>query len=167
MDTINIVIACYFGTELGQIIARLWLFGIHITLVANLTNQRWKFLSELLAASTIPFTHRDGHNPCVALHSTLMALVNAELQWVVAGCSARMASDASVPRFDVGRENRGSAHSGLDEYGIDTSLLQLVENRYQLSLLGSCRVGVRPVDSPDGGKPYGSYFMFRRARFGT
>ena len=151
MDAIYIVIAGNFGTELGQIIARLWLFGIHISLVANLTNQRWVFLSELLTACTVPFSNGDGHNPSVALHTATMTLVNAELQRVVTRRFSRMTGNTTVPRLGCGWENSGGTYSGLYQYGIDTSLLQLVENRNQLALLGRCRVGVRPVDTANGG----------------
>jgi hypothetical protein len=94
-----------------------------------------------------------------------MALVNAELQWVVTWRFARMTSNATVPRLSGGWENSGGTYSGLYQYGIDTCLLQLVENRNQLALLGSSRVGVRPVNASDGSKPDCPDFVFWIACF--
>ena len=165
MYAVYIIFASHFGTESGQIIARLWHLRIHISLVTNLVDKRWVLLSQLLATQSVPLAHGDGNNPCMALHASAMTLVDAELQRIVAGACARMAGDTSVPRLCGSGENSGGTHSGLYHHHVDASLLQLVQNAYQLALLGGSRVGVRPVYASDSSKPDCSYFVFGRVCF--
>ena len=84
VDPIHIIATGHLLTELSQIIACFRLFRIHITLVAHLHNEFGQFLTQLLTAVGVPFPYRDGHDPCVALHSSFVALIDAVLQGVIA-----------------------------------------------------------------------------------
>ena len=165
MYTVYIIFASHFGTEFCQIVARLWFLRIHISLFAYLTDERWIFLSQLLATQSVPLAHGDGYNPCVALHTSAMTLVDAELQRIVAGGCARMTCNTTIPRLCGSWKNRCCAHSGLYHHHVDSSLLQLFKNAYQLALLCGRRVGVRPVYASDGSKPDSSDFVFWIACF--
>lgn len=128
MDAIHIVAACYFGAEARQIVARLRHLGIHIALVANLTDEVGKALADLLAAIGVPLANGDGDNPGMALHTALVALVDAELQGIVARRLSRCACDTNIPRLIGTGENGRSPDSGLKHDGIDVGLTELVEN---------------------------------------
>ena len=96
-----------------------------------------------------------------------MTLVNGKSQCIITGRLAGYATQAAVPRLKAGRVEGCGTDTGLQEYLIHTSLLQLVKNRAQFSLLflnrtGRLSIAVWPVDAANGGEPHGPYLMFRR-----
>ena len=84
MDAVDVVSACHIGTEFGEIVARLSLLGVHIALLANLDDEIWELLPQLLAAQSVPLAYGDGDNPRMTLHTALVALIDTELQGIVA-----------------------------------------------------------------------------------
>ena len=128
VDTINIIAARDLGTETGQIIARLRHLRVHIPLIANLTDEIGILLTDELTAIGVPFAHWDGDDPGMALHAALVALVDAELQGIVAGRLSGSACDTNIPRLIGTGENGRSPDSGLKHDGIDVGLTELVEN---------------------------------------
>ena len=128
VDAIHIVAACYFGAEARQVVARLRHLGIHIALVANLTDEVGKALADLLTAIGVPLANGDGDNPGMTLHAALVALVDAELQGIVAGRLSGCACDTNIPRLIGTGENGRSPDSGLKHDCIDVGLTELVEN---------------------------------------
>ena len=96
-----------------------------------------------------------------------MAFIDGKLQGIVARRLSRESRETSIPRFVIGRIDHRATDAGLDEYGVDFSLLQAVEDLTEFLLLllgrvGRLGVGVRPVDSADGGEPNGSYLVLGR-----
>ena len=164
MDAVDIVSAGNFGTETGQIIARLRTLRVHITLIAYLLNQVGESLADLFTAIGVPLAHGDGDNPRMTLHTALVALVDAELQRVVARRLSGSACDTDIPWFLGMREDDGGSDTRLEHDGIDIGLAQLVENLDELLALLVGRVGAGPVDAANGGEPYGSDFMFGSLR---
>ena len=159
MDAVDIVTAGDFGTETGQIIARLRALRVHIALVANLLDQVGEALANLLTAVGVPLAHRDGNNPRMALHTALVTLVDTELQRVVAGRLTRRTRDTDIPRlFGMGK-NDGGPDASLKHDGVDIGLAQLVEDGDEFLALLVSGVGARPVDAADGGEPYGADFI--------
>ena len=164
MNAIDIVTAGNFGTETGQIIARLRTLRVHITFVAYLLNQVGESLADLFTTIGVPLAHRDGDNPRMALHAALVALVDTELQRVVARRLARGSRDTDIPWFFSMGEDDGGSDTRLEHDGIDIGLAQLVENVDELLALLVGGVGAGPVDAANGGEPYGSDFMFGSLR---
>ena len=97
----------------------------------------------------------------MALHTTLMALVDAELQGVVAGRAARIVGKAGLPWFDGRGVGGGATYTGLEEYGIDVGLLILVEDSDQVLFLARHIRGLGPVEALQGGEPYSTNFILR------
>ena len=97
----------------------------------------------------------------MALHSTLMALVDTELQGVVAGRTAGVVGEAGLPWFDGRWIGGGATYAGLEEYGIDVGLLILVENPDQVLFLARHIRGLGPVEALQGGEPYSTNFILR------
>ena len=135
MNTVYIVTTGDIGTETGQIIARLRTLGVHITLVAYLLYQVRETLAYLLATIGVPLAHGNGDYPRVALHAALMALVDAELQRIVAGRLPRGSCKTDVPRLIGTGENSRGSYARLEKHGIDVSLTQLVEDICKLLAL--------------------------------
>lgn len=138
VDSIDIIATRHFGTETGQIIARLGHLWVHIPLIVNLTDEIGILLTDELTAIGVPFAHRDGDNPCMTLHATLMALVDAELQGIVTRRLAWVACEADIPRLiSIGEDDR-SPDTSLKHDSIDIGLAQLVENGRELLTLLVC-----------------------------
>ena len=70
-----------------------------------------------------------GIDPCVQFHTTTVTLVNHPLQRVPhrRRSLSLLAGEESAPRFDVALVQRVALGAHLEENGIDTILLQLVE----------------------------------------
>ena len=69
------------------------------------------------------------------LHTALVTFVDGKLQGVVARRLPRESREASIPRFVIGRIDHSATDAGLDEYGVDLSLLQAVEDLTEFLLL--------------------------------
>ena len=162
VDAVDVVTACDVATELGEVVACLRHLGVHIALVANLPDEVREAAAHLLTAVAVPFAYGDGDNPGMALHTALMALVDAELQGVVARRLSAIARHADVPGFHRRREDGAGPDARLYKNGVDVGLLQLVEDADKLLLLPVSRVGVGPVETFNRGEPYGSDFVNRR-----
>lgn len=167
MDAIHIISVGNLTADSGKVITGAAVFRIHVSIGTYLSDESRKFLPEALASQRFPFAYRDGNHPGVELHAALVAFIDGKLQGIVARRLSRESREASIPRFVIGRIDHGATDAGLDEYGVDLCLLQAVENLTEFLLLllgrvGRLGVGVRPVDSADGGEPYGSYLVLGR-----
>ena len=94
-----------------------------------------------------------------------MALVDGELQGIVAGRDTGLARETGIPRLAAAGEDGSGSDAGLKQYGIDIGLLELVENGGQLLFLTldvvrTVSIGAWPVDASDCGEPYGTHFIF-------
>ena len=113
VDTIDIIATGDVGADLCEVVACLRFLWIHISLVADLTDEVGVAGTQFLTAISIPFAYRDGDDPGMTLQPALVALVDAELQGVVAWRTACSTCETDVPRLVVG---------GIDGRGADTCL---------------------------------------------
>ena len=164
MDAVDVVSSGYLAAYLCQIVARAAVFGVHISVGSYLSDELRELAAQVPASQCIPFAHGYGYHPGVEFHASLVAFVDGKLQGVVAWRFAGESGEASVPWFQGGWVDHGAAHAGLQQHGVDLSLLQAVENLAEFLLLLSCRdgrlgVGVGPVSAADGGEPYGAHLV--------
>ena len=165
VDAVDVVFLGNLAADVSQIAGREGGLRVHISLVANLSDERPIASAQLLAAVGVPLAHRNGDHPGVKLHATAVTLVDGKLQGIVAGRQAGAPRETTVPRLQVGRIDGGGTHTRLQQHGVDAHSLQAVQHLGELLLLcldahvmmGVCR---RPVDASDGGQPYGSYLVF-------
>jgi len=160
VDAVNVVAARHFGTDVRQIVARFRILGIHVTLLADGSGQLRMLALELLEAWLVCLANGNGDNPRMTLHAPLVALVDNELQGVVAGIIAVSTRQAKVEGFDGRRIDSRCTHTGLNEHRIDACPFQLVEHLRHFMLLGSGMMCPWPIDAPDGCQPDSSHFMF-------
>lgn len=161
VDTVDVITAGDLLTHSGDIVACLGILRVHIAFVTDLLDKLRQLLTDLLATVAVPFTYGDGDHPGVTLHTAFMAFVDAELQRIVAWRLSACACHADVPGLD-GRGIDGRCPDAcLDQYGVDISLLQLVEDADELLFLLVGRARAWPVEVLDGREPYGSHFVFR------
>ena len=101
----------------------------------------------------------------MALHATLVAFLNGKGQGVVARVLVVLARKCTIPRFNGRGIDNGTTCTRLQIHGIDTILLQAVQDvaKFLLllfaSFLGHCPC-LWPVKSHYGGKPYGTHLVF-------
>ena len=168
MDAVDIVVAHDFLADVGEIRARLHVLRVHVAIGANLLDESRIALAKLRATGRRPFAHGNRHHPRMQLHAALVALVDGELQRIVARTLPGIAAQTAVPRLHAGGIDGGGTHAGLKEHHVCADSLQLVENGGEFPLLpfyGRSRavgVGVRPVDAADSGEPYCAHFVLRR-----
>ena len=192
MDAVDIIAACHLFTHSGDIVARLGILGVHIAFFAYFLDELRQLLAYLLTAVAVPFSHGNGHHPGVTLHAALMAFVDTELQRVISGRLSASTRHTDVPGLDGRRVDGRCPDARLQQYGVDISLLQLVEGLDGRRVDGRCpdarlqqygvdisllqlvedvdeflsllvgRARTWPVEVLDGGEPYGSYFVFGR-----
>ena len=114
---------------------------------------------------------RDGDKPSMEFHSTFVCLLNGKGKRVVARVAVESAGQANVPRLYFARIDDRTADSCLQDNGVDTASLQLIENLTKFFLLSFsvCRISslcLWPVQTHYGCKPYCTYLMLwcRRGR---
>ena len=90
------------------------------------------FLTKLFATIAVGLTYGDGDNPRMTLHPTLVALVDAELEGVVARRLPRGVRETRIPGFDGRGIDGGASDACLQQDGVDIRLLVLVENADEL-----------------------------------
>ena len=83
MNAVNVVVAGYFFADGGEIISCLRLFGVHIAICANPSNQCRQLSPHGFAAQPVPFSQWYGYYPGVQLHAAAVAFVNGKCQSVV------------------------------------------------------------------------------------
>ena len=164
VNAVDVVFAGHLGTDVGNIVASGGILGIHETFLSDTAYQLRVLAFELLEARLAGLANRNGYHPGVTLHSPLVALVDDELQGVVAGIAAVGSRETHIERLDAGRVDGRGTHSCLDENRIDVHPLQLVEYAYHFLFLGGGCLIVWPVDAPDGGKPDGANLMLLSLR---
>ena len=135
VDAVDVVAVCHLTADACDIVARLRQFGIHIVFLADLDDALGVILAELLTTVVVGFADGDGDNPGVTLHATLVTLVDAELQRVIAGRHARSVRETWFPRLDGRGIDGGATDTGLKENGVDICLLILVEDADEVALL--------------------------------
>ena len=162
VDAIDIVAAGDIGTDLCEVVARLRQFGVHIVFLADLDDALGVILAELLTTVVVGLADGDGDNPGVTLHATLVTLVDAELQRVIAGRHARSVRETWFPRLDGRGIDGGATDTGLKENGVDICLLILVEDADKVATLLFRRGGLWPVQTLEGGEPDGPHLMLGR-----
>ena len=84
MDAVDVVAAGHLTADACDIVARLWQFGVHVVLVADLNDASGIFLTKQFAAIAVGLAYRDGDNPRMTLYTSLVAFADAELEGVVA-----------------------------------------------------------------------------------
>ena len=164
MNAIDIIVSGDLATDFRQIVASACVLRIHIAIGIYLADEPRKPVAKRLAPQPIPFAHRYRHHPGMALHPSLMTLINGKLQGIVARAFARKARQTTIPRL-IGRGvNHRATHPRLNEHRIDMRSLKTVKDVRQLSLLLLCRmsrlrIGVRPVDATDGRQPHRTHLI--------
>ena len=126
VDAVDVISTDYLTTDISQIGSCLRVLGIHECILTDTLHQLRLALAQLLGPDLVPLADRDGHHPRVAFHTPLVALVDAELQRVVAGGDARGARETAVPGLELRGIDSSGSHARLHEYSINTSLLELV-----------------------------------------
>ena len=91
MNAVDVIAACKVATETSKIIGCAWQFWVHVAVLANLFDEVWNSLAEMLTTCTIPFAHRNGYYPCVELHTTFVTLFDSECKSIIAWGSAGLA----------------------------------------------------------------------------
>ena len=84
MNAVNVVTLGDFPANFCQIIGRLWLFGVHISVFSDLYNQVGKTLSEPFTAQTIPFSDRNSDHPCMQFHASFVAFFDGKAERIIA-----------------------------------------------------------------------------------
>ena len=162
VDAVDVVAARHLTADACDIVARLRQFGIHIVFLADLDDALGVILTELLTTVVVGFADGDGDNPGVTLHATLVTLVDAELQRVIAGRHAGSVRETWFPRLDGRGIDGGATDTGLKENGVDICLLILVEDADKVATLLFRRGGLWPVQTLEGGEPDGPHLMLGR-----
>ena len=147
VDAVDVVAARHLTADAGDVVARLRQFGIHIVFLADLDDALGVILAELLTTVVVGLADGDGDNPGVTLHATLVTLVDAELQRVIAGRHARSVRETWFPRLDGRGIDGGATDTGLKENGVDICLLILVEDADEVATLLFRRGGLWPVQT--------------------
>jgi hypothetical protein len=176
VNAVDIVTAGKVTAETSQIVGCAWILRVEETVLTNPLEQFGVSLAQVLASCSVPLAARYGDHPGVHLQSALVTLVDSKGKGVVARRLTWFAAQTAVPGLHVRREYGGSPDARLYYYGIDICLDQAVKYLAQLALLHLHRtglvrlgIGVWPVNSADGGKPYGTHFVqwFRHRRIYT
>ena len=144
---VDIVTVCHLAADAGDVVARFRQFWVHIVFLADLDDALGVFLAELLTTVVVGLADGDGDNPGMTLHATLVTLVDAELQRVIAGRHARSVRETWFPRLDGRGIDGGATDTGLKENGVDICLLILVEDADEVATLLFRRGGLRPVQT--------------------
>ncbi len=161
VDAVDVVLASDFFADGGDVVCRLVVFGVEVALLPYPFDEFGVFSSEGGASSVVPFANGYGHDPRMEFHPTAVALSYGEGQRVVGGRGGgEGACEGFVPWFDGGGIDGGGANARLEEDGVDARLLETVEEAREFSFLFGCGGGVWPVESAEGGEPYGAYFSF-------
>ena len=99
----------------------------------------------MLTAVVVGLADGDGDDPGVTLHAPFVALVDTELQGIVARRLSGVVGENGVPGLDGRGIDGGATDTGLEEYGVDVGLLILVEDADEVALLLGRGGGLRPV----------------------
>ena len=170
MDAVDVVFLDDFLANVGNVGRRLRFFRIHKTIVTDFLHQTRIAFPQLRTTCRRPFSNGNRHHPSVQLHSALVALVDGELQRVVARIPPCRAAQTAVPRLHRRWINRRGSHARLQQHHIDASGFQLVENpdEFLLLPLDAARRTVgerfRPVESVERRQPDRPNLIFRRSR---
>ena len=113
VDAVDVVAARHLTAEAGDVVAGLWHLGVHVALLTRLHDEFREALTHQFAAVGVPLAYGDGDDPCVALHAALVALVDTELEDIVAGRSARLSCETGIPWLAVVGEDSGGSHARL------------------------------------------------------
>lgn len=169
-DAINIIVLYNLATDAGDIVRSLWFAWYHEHLASLGSLDQFGVLPDerFLPVFHLPFLGADGDadQPGMQFHATLVTLFDAEGQGVVAWIHARRAREGEFPRLNLGRVEQGSSDAGLEDDSVDIRLLVIVEDVDEFLLLALTAgwvsgVDAGPVESSDGGEPYGSRFSQR------
>ena len=101
VDAVDVVFLRHLGTDVGQIVARLRIFGVHEAVLLDAARQLGVLALELLEAWFADFADGDCDYPGVTLHASAVTLVDDELQRIVSGMLAVGACQAEVERFNL------------------------------------------------------------------
>ena len=168
MDAVDVVSAYYLSAETLEIVGCALHGGVHIVGTVLPVKQFGVGVVQRLLAQSLGIGNLEGRNryqPCMALHATLVALVDGEGQRVVAGVLVVAAGQCTVPRLYGRGIYYCTACARLQIHGIDTILLQAVQDVAKFLLLFlpaflGHRPCLGPVKSHYGGKPYGTHLVF-------
>ena len=117
-------------------------------------------------------SQRKGYHPGMTFHTPLMTFAHSKSQWIISRIAIYFSGQDGVIRFDRRFVEHISPCSGLEQYGIEISGFQFIENFYQLFLLaadtcGRCCLCLRPVQSIHGCYPCGTNLIFRLCSCGS
>ena len=168
MQSVEVITLHQFGAELLQVVGRTGHTGVEVILPVVLLHQFGVLAVQSLLAHLACLFHLidgEGHHPGMEFHATLVALLNGKLQRVVPRVLSVLPREAEIPGFCLRGIDDGAAHTGLQQHGVDVYGLQAVQHLAQFLLLplpplgGTC-LGTRPVQSHEGGDPYGTGLTF-------
>ena len=71
---------------------------------------------------------RDGHDPCMKFHASLVALFDGKGQWVVSGIPSRASGQGFGEGLDGRRINQVATEACLKDDGVEVGFFQLVED---------------------------------------